>query len=66
LQRANPGLFKDLFALFNRKADVEIRVPDFMLPFELRLNSDFLPEKMVMYIEGEKRGEYTFSGIKVW
>jgi hypothetical protein len=64
--QANSDKFKNLFALFNRKADFDLRVPDFLLPFEMKLNADHLPERFSIYIEGEKRGEYVFDEIKWW
>lgn len=64
--QANSAEFKNLKELFNRKKDVELRVPDFLMPFEMKLNADGLPEKFVIYIEGEKVGEYSFESIQTW
>lgn len=66
IRQVNSEKFKDLDALFNRKKDVELQVPDFLLPFEMRLNSDSLPEHLSIYMEGEKVGEYDFDEIKSW
>jgi hypothetical protein len=66
LRQVNSEKFKDMDALFNRKTDVELKVPDFLLPFEAHLNADSLPDQLTIYMEGEKVGEYTFEEIKTF
>jgi len=66
IRQANAELFPDMNALFNRTAEVEVRVPEFLMPFEMVIGAADLPEKFVIYAEGQKLGEYSFSEIRTW
>lgn len=66
LHLANPEIFKNLYAVFNRKEDVEILVPNFLIEFEVWLNPKTnLPDKFVIYDKDKTLGEYTFSNTQL-
>lgn len=66
IRQANAEIFDDMIALFNRDKDYDVRVPEFLMPFEMTLGPDDLPQKFTVYMEGHKIGEYTFSELKTW
>ncbi len=67
IRQANSDKFAGLTELFHRTEDVDIRVPEFLLPFEMDLNPQTdLPERFVIYVEGHKMAEYLFSDVKTW
>ncbi len=67
IREVNAEKFPTLEALFKHTGEQEIRVPLFFLPFELDIDPETgFPSRLVIYLEGQKIGEYEFTQVKGW
>lgn len=63
--RNNPSQFSSFEDLFSRDGDVEIRVPEYFLDFDLDLDPETnLPSRLAIYIDGRIAQELFFEDVK--
>jgi hypothetical protein len=63
----NRDKFADMGELFHRKKPVDVRIPEFLVPFEVDVDPEtHLPTRFRIDLGGQKSGEYAFTHIKSW
>lgn len=67
IRYVNRDQFRDLNELFHRKKEVDIRIPQYLVPFEVDLDPEtHLPTRFRIDLDDQKAAEYTFTHIKSW